>query len=117
MIMSLIACWVAVVLCSIDLSQWIDICGSLSKTVRKAARVALGKDVSKVQHYVMSGNQPALPSLASSSHSARGIFKADLTFSSLFLSCRRRNHSWHLPSQAEPQPVLFLVQEDIHRLT
>lgn len=42
---------------SMELSQWIGIHNSLAKTVRKAARVALGKDVSKVQHFVMSGQQ------------------------------------------------------------
>lgn len=34
-----------------------DIHDSLSKTVRKAAKVALGKDVSKVQQFIMSGTK------------------------------------------------------------
>ena len=38
-----------------DVDQWISIHNSLSKTIRKAAEVALGKLVSKVQNFDMSG--------------------------------------------------------------
>jgi len=37
------------------MKEWMNIHGSLSKTLRKAARVALGKDVHKVQRFIMSG--------------------------------------------------------------
>ena len=42
---------------SVTLKEWVDIHESLSKTVRRAAKVALGRDVSKVQHYTMSGKE------------------------------------------------------------
>ena len=35
--------------------QWISVHDLLSKTIRKSARVALGKDPAKVQKYTMSG--------------------------------------------------------------
>lgn len=38
------------------MQEWGDIHELLSKAIRRAAKVALGKDVSKVQHYTMSGN-------------------------------------------------------------
>lgn len=38
-----------------SLKEWVAVHESLSKTIRRAAKVALGKDVSKVQHYTMSG--------------------------------------------------------------
>ena len=38
-----------------ELKEWMSVHDSLSRTVRKAAKVALGKDVSKVQHFIMSG--------------------------------------------------------------
>lgn len=38
------------------MNEWIKIHQLLSKTMRKAAKVALGKDILKVQHYIMSGN-------------------------------------------------------------
>ena len=38
-----------------SVNEWIDIRDTLSKTICRAAKVALGKDVSKVQHYTMSG--------------------------------------------------------------
>lgn len=39
----------------VSLKEWIDIHELLSKTICRAAKVALGKDVSKVQRYTMSG--------------------------------------------------------------
>lgn len=39
----------------VPLKEWVTIHESLSKAIRRAAKVALGKDVSKVQHYTMSG--------------------------------------------------------------
>lgn len=83
------------------LAEWIEVHDSLSKTLRKAARVALGKDVAKVQHFVMSGIE--------SKHV--NVLVKVLTLSP---SCRGRDHSGHLPLEAESKPVLFLVQKSVH---
>ena len=39
----------------VPLEEWVTIHESISKEIRRAAKVALGKAVSKVQHFNMSG--------------------------------------------------------------
>ena len=39
----------------VPLEDWVTIHESLSKEIRRAAKVVLGKAVSKVQHFTMSG--------------------------------------------------------------
>ena len=43
-----------------DVQGWQSIHNSLSKAIRRAAKVALGKDVTKVQNYIMSGKYQSL---------------------------------------------------------